>query len=1173
MFKSNPSPTVLIVGDGTASATAALDLAQAGIGITLLTAQDWLTSEDDGLADVPTLLAATRHSRIQLLRGATIQSIQPAASFAAGGVSHHLGVGDGRGLRVTVGQSARYVDAERCTACGACDEVCPVWLPGGNGSGHHKAIYRGGIPTSYAIDKAGTAPCRDACPIDQRAQGYVALVCAGEFQAAYDCIKRDNPFPSICGRVCNHRCEDACSRGKADAPVNIMGLKRFVTDWARGHGANSNTRRADTPDPTGKKVAVIGAGPAGLTCALDLVRQGHAVTIYEALPVAGGMMRVGVPEYRLPYDLVQREIDDILDEGVELKLNHRVEDVPGLLKDGFDAVFVAVGAHAGAKLPIPGADLPESMVATEFLRAISLASAEWPPSGSLGMLGKAQGEVEAPGDEAPTDIAEWFLGRRVLVLGGGNVAIDAAMGAVRLGASWVGMMCLESRDRMPAHEWEILDAEEEGIEIFPSRSFKEITSDEGHVTGLRCAQIDFHGFKDGRPDFDELIGAEEVIGADVVIFAIGQRPQIDCLQDQVETIHGRFPLVDPETLATSLAGVFAGGDAVTGTAFIVDAIAAGQKAARSIDCYLKGRELAVERDAARLPPIELDETEVRHRLVTGQARPTGRIEMKKRPAQERRQDFGEVYAGLTEAEAKAEAARCLNCGVCSECLQCEDACAAGAISHEQRPRTWELPVGVVIWADANPPISALSCLPAKDLSGLFVVGNGLSLGDAVDQTLSLLDISRPAPTIDLAAPSRWQFLPQPMSDTQSTSHSTVLHGLGTRKAQVGVFLCRCGGEIERAVDLSAIALRVKDFPGVAFVEQVDFACHPLGGEVILAARSSHHLDGAVLAACSCCALDQICYSCTTQRLRCKERLGVWDGFGLPLQFVNVREQCAFVHRGNPEAATLKAGDLVTASIAALSMGGGMNHQSAEVHLPSLAPRTDGRGGAVQGRGMSHASRFPITASIDLVRCRGCEDCESICGLQAVQVVGSNGARFAQVDPYLCLGCGVCMAVCSSGAIRASDASDAQVHAQLSSMGDLSDKTVVFSCNWGAYSAVEAAGVQRMDYDPSIRLVRLMCSGRAHDGLILQAFTQGAARVMVLTCGHDGDRSTPRCRYQTGSDQAKRSVEQAQRMLRLLGIDPARLAVVEMEPGDGARFVAAVKEFTGTTMAVVPEGKI
>jgi F420-non-reducing hydrogenase iron-sulfur subunit len=166
-----------------------------------------------------------------------------------------------------------------------------------------------------------------------------------------------------------------------------------------------------------------------------------------------------------------------------------------------------------------------------------------------------------------------------------------------------------------------------------------------------------------------------------------------------------------------------------------------------------------------------------------------------------------------------------------------------------------------------------------------------------------------------------------------------------------------------------------------------------------------------------------------------------------------------------------------------------------------------------------------------------------------------------------------MAVCSSGAIRASDASDAQVHAQLSSMGDLSDKTVVFSCNWGAYSAVEAAGVQRMDYDPSIRLVRLMCSGRAHDGLILQAFTQGAARVMVLTCGHDGDRSTPRCRYQTGSDQAKRSVEQAQRMLRLLGIDPARLAVVEMEPGDGARFVAAVKEFTGTTMAVVPEGKI
>ena len=220
----------------------------------------------------------------------------------------------------------------------------------------------------------------------------------------------------------------------------------------------------------------------------------------------------------------------------------------------------------------------------------------------------------------------------------------------------------------------------------------------------------------------------------------------------------------------------------------------------------------------------------------------------------------------------------------------------------------------------------------------------------------------------------------------------------------------------------------------------------------------------------------------------------------------------------------------------------------------------------------HALRLPVTASIDLVRCRGCEDCESVCGLQAVHVVRSNGAKVAQVDASLCLGCGVCMAVCSSGAILAGDTSDAQVEAHLSAMGDLSEKTLVFSCNWGAYSAVEAAGVQRLEYDPSIRLLRLMCSGRAHVGVILRAFAQGAARVLVLTCGHEGDGSVSQCHYHTGNDQARRSVEQAQRLMGLLGIDAARLALYEMRPGDGVGFVEAVEGFLGARNRAVLEGQ-
>ncbi len=1176
MSRPGPSPTALIVGRGQASAQAALELARAGVGVTLVTADHWLAPGADGLAAVPALLEATTHAQISVLTGATVEGIQ----------------NDGPALRALVHQAPRYVNPSRCTACGACAEVCPVSLPYTNRSVHsvapvrmnsadiqiapgvlegigdrrHKAIYRGGVPTTYAIEKAGTAPCRDACPIDQRAQGYVALIQAGDFQGAYDCIKRDNPFPAICGRVCNHRCEDACSRGKADAPVNIMGLKRFVTDWVRkqkidgdGPEGSDNGRELGVtrPQPTGKTVAIVGAGPAGLTCALELVRRGHAATVYEALPVSGGMMRVGVPSYRLPHDLVQREIEEIVAEGVNLVLSHRVEDVPGLLQEGFDAVFLAVGAHAGIRLPIPGADLPETLVATEFLRAISLVSSKSQDSQDAG---------EASDSAQPFDAAARIKGRRVLVLGGGNVAVDAAMSAVRFGASWVGLACLEGREQMPAHEWEIRDAEEEGIEVFPSRTFKEITADEGHVTGVRCARIDFRGFKDGRPDFDELPSTDEVIPVDVVIFAIGQRPEIDVLHDKVETIRGRFPSVDPETFETSLPGIFAGGDAVTGTAFIVDAIAAGRKAARSIDRFLGGRELSVEQ--ARLPVVEIDEAEVQNRLITGQAASAERVDMKKRPPAERREDFDEIYLGLTEAEARAEATRCVSCGGCSECLQCEKSCPAAAISHQQQPKTWEFSTGAVIWND----LATSPSFRVAELPGVFTAQDGPSPMAAVDRALTHLGLTRPTPLVDVVAPSLWRLVrpataaraPHTIHDplhataragaTQLFSRGATIRGTNGRDSRIGVFLCRCGGEIEQVVDLSAVAGRIKALPHVAFVGEIDFACHPEGSEAIRAMRAAHNLDGAVLAACSCCALDQWCYSCTTQRTRCKERLGVWDdGTGFPIQFVNVREQCAFVHRENAAAATLKAGDMVAASVSELSLTGG------------------------EGPFPISQSRLPITALIDPVRCRGCEDCEVGCGLEAIRVVGTNGVRIAQVDAGRCLGCGVCIAVCSSGAVLASDASDAQLDARLMAFGDLTDKTVVFSCNWGAYSAVEAAGVQGLYYDPSVRLVRLMCAGRAHDGLIMRAFVQGAARVLILTCRHEqaaflSPRDASYCHYRTGSDQARRSVEQTRRLLQLLGIDPARLAIVEMPPGDGARFVAAMEEFVAATLANASEGR-
>ncbi len=674
--------SALVVGAGIGGMQAALDLAESGIKVYLLDRspavggtmaqldKTFPTNDCAMCIMSPKLVEVGRHLNIDLLNCAEVESIH----------------GEPGNFVVRVRQHPRFVDLAKCTGCGDCAAACPIPLPDpfNGGLSTRRAIFKPypqAIPNAYAIEKRGLAPCRDACPAHQRAQGYVALIAEGRYADAYRTILEDNPFPSICGRVCNHRCEDACSRGQVDAPVNIMGLKRFVADWAAQHPQEVQevlqrplAEGLRSPGAlAGRKVAIVGSGPAGLTCAYDLRQQGAEVTVYEALPVPGGMMRVGVPPHRLPRPVVQAEIDHILAQGIRLEVNHRVDDVESLLGP-FEAVFVAVGAHQGVKLPIPGSDLPDVHLATDFLRRVSL----W-----------EEGVLSGP--EAIPDVR----GRRVLVLGGGNVAIDAATVAMRLGAAWVGMTCLESREKMPSHEWEVRDAEEEGIEVFPSRTFKEITQQDGRVTGVRTAQVTFRGFLEGRPDFDEHPGTDEILAADVVIFAIGQRPESECLKKASRQRGGRVQ-VDPETLATDVPGIFAGGDAVTGTAFIIDAVAAGHKAAKSIAAYLLEGAPAQPAALAAQPVAKLAPEEARARVAAGAASAVPRAEMPKRPAAERKRDFVEMFAGLSEVQARAEAARCLRCGVCSECNQCVYACRAGAVIHHDTERILELNVGAVI---------------------------------------------------------------------------------------------------------------------------------------------------------------------------------------------------------------------------------------------------------------------------------------------------------------------------------------------------------------------------------------------------------------------------------------------------------------------------------------------
>ena len=670
--------SVMVVGGGIAGMQAALDLAEGGYKVYLVEHQSAIgghmaqldktfPTNDCAMCTIsPRLVEVGRHPNIEILTNSEVTDLQGTA-------------GD---FTVTVRTRPRYIDVTKCTGCGECANVCPVTIPSRFDEGlsqqraAHK-LYPQAIPNAYTIEKRGIAPCRDACPAHQRAQGYIALIREGRFEDALRVIKEDNPFPGICGRICNHRCEDACNRGKVDEPINIHALKRFVTDMVY---AKPRVPPQPIPKRYNERVAIIGAGPCGLTAAQDLCKLGYPVTVFEALPVAGGMLRVGVPEYRLPSWIVDREVQDIIDLGVELRLNTPVTNLDDLFNEGFQAVLIAVGAHEGVRLPIPGNNLEGVLVNTQFLRDVRLAELR---------------------NETTTDPRTRIQGKRVLVLGGGNVAIDVARTAVRLGAAEVHMACLESREKMPAHPWEVQAALEEGIVIHNDRTFLRIVDDgTGRVAGVECQRVAHFEFDDqGRLSVETLAGSEHILPADVVIFSVGQRAGLAFISPDVgvELTPRRTIAVNPNTLAATRPGVFAAGDSVTGTAFVIEAVASGHKAAESIHRYLRGEALE-PRPRPELPVVKLTQAELQERIQCGEIRITPRVPMPMLPVEDRIKGFAEVEKGYTPEQAQAEAARCLACGICSECLSCWYQCGMKAIDHDMVEQVRELKVGAIILA-------------------------------------------------------------------------------------------------------------------------------------------------------------------------------------------------------------------------------------------------------------------------------------------------------------------------------------------------------------------------------------------------------------------------------------------------------------------------------------------
>jgi len=577
-------------------------------------------------------------------------------------------------FKVTINKTPRYIDASKCTACGDCAEACPVLLPSEYDEGlvDRKAAYKKyaqAIPGAFAIQKADKAPCRLACPANLNVQGYVQMVGQGKYREALKIIMEDLPLPGVLGRICPHGCEDDCRRCQVDEPVAIRDLKRLAADQF-----DPRQIEIECLPPREEKVAIIGSGPAGLSAAYHLARKGILSTIFETLPVSGGMLRVGIPDHRLPPKVLDKEIEIITGLGVEIKTETPLGPeltVDDLFKQGFKAVYLGIGAHKGLELGIPGEETKGVLQGVDFLRELNLT-----------------GKVP--------------VGNKVIIIGGGNVAIDVSRSAIRLGAREVNIVYRRTRIEMPAWEEEIQAAEAEGVKITYLAAPKEVLVRGGKVVGLRCLRMEL-----GEPDSSgrrrpiPIDGSEYDMEMDQLVPAIGQRPDLSAIEN-VDGLDfsGRGTIeVHPVTYATGREGVFAGGDAKTGPNIAINAIAEGREAAESIVRYLDGRDMAEGREHVEYA------NPVYRPLPEGQGK-KARVKMPELPLENREGSFNEVELGYDEKAGKQEAGRCLNCGYCCECFQCVGACGPGAVTletHKQQPETIELNVGSIIMAPGFQP--------------------------------------------------------------------------------------------------------------------------------------------------------------------------------------------------------------------------------------------------------------------------------------------------------------------------------------------------------------------------------------------------------------------------------------------------------------------------------------
>jgi heterodisulfide reductase subunit A-like polyferredoxin len=658
----------LVVGGGIAGVQASLDLAESGYKVYLVEDQTGIggrmaqldktfpTNDCSTCIFSPKLVTVGQNPNIELRSYSTVDDIQ----------------GEAGRFKVTIRQKSRYIRKDRCKACGDCATACPVKVPNefDETLSNRAATYRlfpQTIPQTFVIDKADRAPCVMACPAHINVQGYVQLIKVGKYKEAIELIYRNLPLPGVLGRVCPHPCEKVCRRAEKDQPVSICKLKRFAADQV-----DYATLSLPEITPREEKIAIVGSGPAGLSAAYYLALKGFKATIFEAGPVLGGWLRVGIPEYRLPRDILEKEIQHILNLGVEAKTNTALGkdfSIQDLKDQGYKSIFLAVGCQKGAKMAIPGEDTSGVVQGVDFLRQAALG--QW------------------------TEKA-----KNAVIIGGGNVAIDAARTQVRMGANQVTILYRRTRQEMPAFEEEIDAAIAEGAKIQYLAAPVEVVAANGKVTGLKCIRMEL-----GPPDESgrrrpiPKEGSEFLLEVDTIIPAIGQTidPLVWDAVSGLDRTRKNTIQIDKVTYGTSVEGIFSGGDAGTGPATVVEAVAAGREVAESIQRFLEGADMAAGR------PMQFAENP-EYPPISEEIRPEKRA-MNPELTVAQRKGFQEVELAFPEDEAAREAARCLNCGVCSECMECVKACPAQAIEHTMEDELIQVEVGTVILSTGYEMIS------------------------------------------------------------------------------------------------------------------------------------------------------------------------------------------------------------------------------------------------------------------------------------------------------------------------------------------------------------------------------------------------------------------------------------------------------------------------------------